>query len=152
MSHPEAKDNKGKGATLDIESEGTGKRGKMVKAKEVARKIRSFDHFVYLWGEKAKYYLPPKKYITWHYISQILAREKKLLKIEQVGNPIELPKVKGFFINDLWLKYKEINSLEVYFPDMGSGQHIPRNYFFNVGLMRFYASSIQRDSNLSSLI
>ena len=42
-------------------------------AKMVARKISSFDHFIYLWGTKANYYLPPKHCLTWRFISQVLA-------------------------------------------------------------------------------
>jgi len=53
---------------------------RLVKAKEIARKIKSFDHFIYVWGQKGQYYLPPKNVITWHYVSQILAQEKNFLK------------------------------------------------------------------------
>lgn len=35
-----------------------------VLAKDIARKIKSLDHFVYLWGHKHNYYLPPKHSLT----------------------------------------------------------------------------------------
>ena len=117
---------------MDVERAPQASQNKAIKAKEVARKIKSFDHFAYIWGEKAGFYLPPKKSITWHFISQILADEKKLVKMASVGNPIELPKVKGLFVQDLFWKYKDVKDLDKYFPDVSEGHRVPRNYFFNV--------------------
>ena len=103
-----------------------------LKTRDIARKISSFDHFIYLWGDKAKYYLPPKRCLSWHYISQILSREKRLLKLDQVGHVLEVPKVRGKVVRDMWNKCKETNGLSLYFPDVHVTQFIPRDYFFNV--------------------
>lgn len=103
----------------------------LVRAKEVARKIRSFDHFAYVWGTKGKYFLPPQSCLSWHYISQVLAQEKKFLKIDEVGHALKLPKVRGFVIGELWERYKDVNDLKDYFPDIGQSQNVPRDYFLN---------------------
>ena len=117
---------------LNIEYGGQAPQQRVIKAKDVARKIRSFDHFAYVWGEKAGYYLPPKKYITWRFVAQLLANEKQLVKMEQIGNPVELPKVIGVYVDELYYKYQQSNDLHSYFPDLGNAHRIPRNYFFNV--------------------
>jgi len=135
-----------------IDSQGTARKGankgmaldevtempkpKTMKAKDVARKIKSFDHFIHVWGDKAKYYLPPKRCLTWHYISQILCKEKRLLKLEQVGHEVEIPKVKGEVLQNMWEKTKDVNSMYLYFPDIHKSINIPRQYFFNVKLIR----------------
>ena len=119
-----------------IETSGGNRSLKLVKAKDIARKIKSFEHFTYLWGEKARYYLPPKRCMTWHYISQILCNEKKLLKLDQVGHIIELPKMQGSLIKNMWNECKNRNGLHTYFPDIHEGQQVPRQYFFNVSLIR----------------
>jgi len=110
---------------------------RLVKAKEIARKIKSFDHFIYVWGQKGQYYLPPKNVITWHYVSQILAQEKKLLKMEEVGSSLEVPKVRGTVVNEMFRKVKMENGLHLYFPDFTDTQNVPRDYFFNVGVIRY---------------
>jgi hypothetical protein len=152
MIHIEGQKNKPPANQITEERITAERKSKKVKAKEVARKIKSFDHFIYLWGEKARYYPPPKRCFTWHYISQLLAGEKKLLKIEDVGNPLELPKCKGIFVDELWIKYKENNGLSLYFPDMTENHQVPRTYFFNVKLNRFFELSSQNHSKLSLTI
>ena len=103
-----------------------------VKAGDVARKLKSFDHFIYLYGQKAGYYLPPKHVMSWTYISQILSEEKILLRSVDVGSLLVLPKCRGLAIQDVWKKYKDVNHLHKYFPDTSDAGRIPRDYFFNV--------------------
>ena len=121
-----------RGGALNTEPTEQRRPNKFMKAKEIARKIRSFDHFIYLWGEKAKYYLPPKRFITWHYISQVLSCEKRLLKLDQVGHVAEIPKLKGNLLKDMWDRCKDTNELNTFFPDIHDSQQVPRDYFFNV--------------------
>jgi len=122
---------------MSIEGISEAPRSKIMKAKEIARKIKSFDHFIHVWGDKARYYLPPKRCLTWHYISQILCKEKRLLKIDQVGHEVEIPKVKGSVLDSMWQKAKDLNGMHEYFPDIHKSSHVPRKYFFNVRLIRF---------------
>lgn len=103
-----------------------------VPTKEIARKIKSFDHFVFLWGHKANYYLPPTHSLTWHFISQVLSGEKQLLKNEVVGMSIEMPKVRGYRIKDIYNTFANECSIKNYLPDFGQTDCIPRTYFFNV--------------------
>jgi hypothetical protein len=103
-----------------------------IKAKEVARKIQSVDHFAHIWGEKGGFYLPPKKFLTWEFIAQVLSGAKKLVRVQQVGYPVELPKVKGLYVQELYWHYCDEHSLRDYFPDMGESHRVPRTYFFNV--------------------
>ena len=110
---------------------------KFIKAKDIARKLKSFDHFIYVWGEKGRYYLPPKNTLTWHYISQILAKEKRLLKLDEVGHQIEVPKVRGKVVNEMFDEVKHVNGLHFYFPDFSESHSVPRDYFFNVIITRY---------------
>ena len=103
-----------------------------ILAKEVARKIKSFDHFIYLWGHKHGYYLPPKHSLTWSFIAQILTGKKKLLKIQTVGRSIDIPKMRGLRVNELYRSLYKVNNLGDYFPDFANTDTIPRNYFFDV--------------------
>ena len=100
--------------------------------REVARKAKSVDHFLVLWGEKAGYHLPPKKSITWDFIAQVLAGKKKLFQIKEIGEVSDIPKVKGVLVKNLWEKYKNFKGLKDYFPDISSGRAISRKYFFSV--------------------
>ena len=130
------KETKQKSTPMNIEKTGNQPKQRLVRAKDIARKVKSFDHFIYIWGSKGKYYLPPKSVLTWHYISQILAKEKRLLKLEQVGYQIEIPKVKGTLVNDMFHEVKDHNGLHYYFPDLSENQNVPRDYFFNVRIIR----------------
>lgn len=106
-----------------------------ILAKDIARKIKSFDHFIYLWGHKHNYYLPPKHFLTWRFVTQVLRGEKKLLKNSDVGKSIDIPKMRGLKVNDLYHSMKMTNGLHHFFPDMGPTDTIPRTYFFDVGLL-----------------
>ena len=103
-----------------------------MQTREVARKIRSIEHFMFLWGTKGGHYLPPKKSITWVFIRQILTGKKRLLLSRDIGEVIDLPKVRGIIIRDLWNTLSERNSFSSFFPDITKGRTIPRRYFFNV--------------------
>ena len=105
---------------------------RIMKAGDVARKLKSFEHFIYLYGQKAGYYLPPKHVLSWTYIAQILAEEKILLRSVDVGSILVLPKCRGMMIDEVWSKYKDSNQLHRYFPNFSDASRIPRDYFFNV--------------------
>lgn len=77
---------------ITVEPNNVEEQTRRIRAIEVAKKIKSLDHFAYVWGTKAQYYLPPTKYLTWHFVSQILAKEKKLLKLNEIGGLIDFPK------------------------------------------------------------
>jgi len=134
---PNKPNSKGKQTYMQVESGNNENPPKSIRAKDIAKKIKSLDHFVYVWGTKAQYYLPPTKYLTWHYVSQIIAKEKKLLKLSEIGGLIELPKAKGILVNDIWEEFKDVNDLHMYFPDIHDSQFVPRTYFYNVILKRF---------------
>lgn len=106
--------------------------GRPMKAKEVARKIKSFDHFLYVWGSRGGYFLPPRSALTWAYISQVLGGEKKLLRVAEVGHVLDLPRARGMLIEDLWARSRDENNLHAYLPDVTARAHVPRTYFLNV--------------------
>ena len=117
---------------IQPESEPFAPQPQTLKARDVARKIRSFEHFIYVWGHKARYYLPPRNCFTWHFVAQVLAQEKRLLKLEDVGHQLEVPKSKGLLVSELWDRLKNVNGLHTYFPDILRSERVPRDYFFNV--------------------
>lgn len=106
-----------------------------LRAREVARRIKSVEHFIYVWGDKGKFFLPPRKLISWHFISQVLAGEKRLLKMKEVGTIISLPKSKGSRVLDMWKELSQDPDFASYFPDFSLKRTIPRSYFLNVCLV-----------------
>ena len=72
---------------------------RLLHTKDVIRKLKKFNHFLYVWGTKGGFYLPPRSALTWHYVSQVLGGEKSLLRVEDVGRLQELPKAKGLQVN-----------------------------------------------------
>ena len=105
-----------------------------VKSKLIAEKLKSIDHFVYLYSKEGKYYLPPRKLITWSYIRQVLCGEKLLLKFERIGSQYPLPKAKGFNIGEFFQQMNSDTGFMVYFPDLSIKANVPRDYFLNVRL------------------
>lgn len=118
---------------LHIEEQPARDQHSRIRASEVARKVKSFDHFLHIWGTKGGYYMPPKSALTWHYVSQILAGEKLLLRLQSVGHVQEVPKAKGLLVGAFWDECKLINDLHLYFPDITPQSHVTRTYFYNVG-------------------
>lgn len=105
-----------------------------LKAFEVARKIKSFDHFAYVWGERGRFFLPPRRCLSWGYISQVLSGQKRLLKVSDVGRPVEIPKAKGILIRKLFEECRGVENFGDYFPDGAERRSIPRSYFYTVDL------------------
>lgn len=102
------------------------------KSKEIANKIPSVEHFMYLYSTEGQYYLPPKQMLTWSYIKQILIGEKLLIKFDSIQGQMILPKARGVRVADLFEKLENDLELMKYFPDMSPDRVIPREYFFTV--------------------
>lgn len=142
--HADEKPTKRKTMVIEDANVGLPQDTKRMRAQEVARKIKSLDHFCYVWGTKAGFYLPPRKCLTWHFVSQILAKEKLLLRLSDMEGLVDLPKVKGIIVDNVFAHYRDANQLEKYFPDRHASQRVPREYFYNVQLIRFCASSSRK--------
>lgn len=121
-----------KNRNFEMDGNFENKNNRNMLAKDIARKIKSFEHFIYLWGHKNNYYLPPKHVLTWRFVSQVLTGEKKLLKNSDVGRSIDIPKMRGIRVNQLFESLKSVNEFHSFFPDMAKTDSIPRNYFFDV--------------------
>ena len=78
------------------------------------------------------YFLPPKRYITWPYIAQVLKGEKLLIKQNQVKINIIPPKIKDLTVKNIWNMLREDLDLLRYFPDSCIEDEPPRAYFFSV--------------------
>lgn len=107
----------------------------IVKTSQIAAKIRSVDHFVYLYATERKYFLPPKKFITWEYIRQILSGEKVLLKFRRIEQQFQLPRTKGFYVRSVFQQLANDSEFMLYFPDFSKDAHVPRDYFITVVLI-----------------
>lgn len=103
-----------------------------IKSRDIARKLSSFDHFIYVWGVKAGYYIPPKSSLTWQFISEVICGKKKLIKASIIGVPLNIPKFKGILVKNHYEQYANINNLYMYFPNITDGVSVPRDYFYNV--------------------
>ena len=53
-----------------------------------------------------------------------------------MGHILEVPKVRGAVVNEIYHREKANNGLSAYFPDFTEAQNVPRDYFFNVQLKR----------------
>lgn len=105
---------------------------KRVQIKNITKIVKSIDHFVYAYSEHGKYYLPPKKSITWEFVRGVLTLEKSLVKLADIESNYVLPKVKGLNIKNLFEEMKSDSEFLTYFPNLSSKTSIPRDYFFNV--------------------
>lgn len=104
----------------------------ILKTSQVVSKLRSVDHFMYLFATEGKYYLPPRKFITWEYIRKILSGEKVLLKFRRIDSQFQLPRAKGFYIKAVYEQISNDTEFVRYFPDFSKDAHIPRDYFLTV--------------------
>lgn len=107
-----------------------------MKSKEVAEQIKSIDHFIFLYENEGKYFLPPRKLITWHYVRQILSGQKHLLKFEQLKSLYTLPKFRGLSVNSLFIEMNEDTEFNKFFPDIPANTNVPREYFLQVSIIR----------------
>lgn len=113
---------------LDIEQNSLVK----VKCRDIAHQLQSIDHFIFLYENEGKYYLPPRKLITWHYVRQILSGEKLFIKVDQIRSMYTLPKSRGLCVNDLFKDAMKDIELMKFFPDIPENSSVPRNYFLTV--------------------
>lgn len=81
---------------------------------------------------KVQYFLPPKRFITWPYIIQVLKGEKILLKQADIRINVVPPKIKQLTVKELWGVLKTDYELLKYFPNLCAGMDPPRNYFFAI--------------------
>lgn len=99
---------------------------------EIAGRLLSIDHAMYFFSQKCGFYLPPRHVMSWHFISQLLAGEKMLIKATEVGSIAQIPRAKGVMIEDFWDEFKDSNKMHMFLPDFTPGMRVPREYFFNV--------------------
>ena len=107
------------------------------RTRDIVKKIKSLQHFVYLYTEKGKFYLPPINYLTWEYVGEILSGQKKLLKAYQINSNFKMPKSKGMSVNGLFDELKTDQEFMMYFPKITEKMNVPREYFFNVFVNRY---------------
>lgn len=122
--------------TIQVEEANSAPRTNLLtfKTGEIAQRLLSIDHAMFFFSQKCGFYLPPSHVISWHFVSQLLAGEKILLKASDVGAITRLPRAKGVMVEDLWDQYKGVNNLQMFLPDFTPGMRVPREYFFNVDL------------------
>ena len=61
--------------------------------------------------------MPDKKSIMWHYIQEVLAGHKKLLKACGIKVHVVSPKFNGIRIETMWEQVKANENRLTYFPD-----------------------------------
>ena len=108
--------------------------------RQVLTKIKSKEHFMYIFGEKGNFYLPPKKYITFKYIKQILSGDKSLLSESELIKCFQFPKRKGFNFTKYYRTFIKLPQISLYFPDLSKNQHPPKEFFFNVRIIQILKS------------
>jgi hypothetical protein len=81
---------------------------------------------------KVGYFLPPKRFISWPYIIDILEGRKHLVQQNAVKVSIVPPKVKDLTIKKLWTEIKGDSEITKYFPQQCVDNDPPRDYFFAI--------------------
>jgi hypothetical protein len=79
-----------------------------------------------------QYHLPPKRYITWPFIFEVLNGTKKLLKQNQVKINVIPPRIKHLRIKEIWTHLKEDEDLLRFFPNQCLKYEPPRSFFFTI--------------------
>jgi hypothetical protein len=105
-----------------------------LRTSAITNKIKSVDHFIYLFANEGKYFLPPRRIITWEYIKQVLTGQKKLLKFNQLDSQVCLPRAKGLSIKNIYDQMQNDFGFLLYFPNIPKGTPIPRDFFLMVNL------------------
>ena len=76
--------------------------------------------------------MPPKRYITWPFIKQVLEGKKKLLKQSHIRINIIPPKIRDLTVKKIWNYLKNDLDLLAYFPDQCLELEPPREFFFSI--------------------
>ena len=88
--------------------------------------------FIRYFREHLQLYVPRDTSINRDFLKQVLAGEKRLLKIADVKY-VTVPRFDELSVINLHPKFKEDPKFNVYMPDqMTKGKSIDREYFFNV--------------------
>lgn len=104
----------------------------VVRSKEIAARIRSIDHFVFLFGNEGRYYMPPTSLITWHFVRQVISGEKQLLKQDRINGNFTVPKSRGFHVGTAFQEMSDDQEFMSFFPDATPKSNVPREYFLTV--------------------
>jgi hypothetical protein len=99
---------------------------------QIAQKLQSIDHFIYLYATEGKYFLPPRCLITWEFIRKVITGDKLLFKFNKISPQNYLPRAKGLSVNNLFEEMRNDTDFLRYFPDIPKGTSVPRDYFMTV--------------------
>lgn len=97
---------------------------------ELEELISSKDHFIQLFTVQGRYLLPPKQYISWRWISEILNGTKVLLPLSRVPCLYLPPKVSELTVKNLYEQVKDDDRISRFFPTTNRPQD--KRYFFAI--------------------
>jgi hypothetical protein len=92
--------------------------------------IHSKEHFVQLFTVQGRFLLPPKPFITWRFIREVLNGTKELLPLSKVPSLYMPPKVSELTVKTLYDQVKEDIRITRFFPETNRPQD--KLYFFAV--------------------
>ena len=99
---------------------------------ELKNHIRGPDHFIWLFGVEMRYHLPPRNYVTWPYIIQVLQKNKELLKTDSIKLSSPIPKIKELNMKNIWPIFCEDQMILRHMPILNDNKLPPRTYFFEI--------------------
>ena len=108
--------------------------------RSILRKVKSKEHFMFIFGEKGDFYLPPISYITFKFIKKVLSGEKSLLPNDELKKSFNFPKRKGFNFVKYYRSFMKMPTISMYFPDLTRNQHPPKEFFFDVSINKIMKS------------
>lgn len=92
--------------------------------------ISSKDHFITLFQVQGGYFLPPKSFITWEFIRDVLNGTKSLLPLSQVQSLYVPPKVSELTVAKIYAQIEHDKRITCYLPDCNRPQD--KKYLFGV--------------------
>ena len=92
--------------------------------------IKLKNNIIALLSVQGQYFLPPRQFINWKRIRQILNGEKKLLRVSKIPSLNVPPKVNELTVTNLMSQVRNDPRIMQYLPDTNRAQD--RTYFFAV--------------------
>lgn len=99
---------------------------------ELKSQVRSPDHFIWLFGVEMRYHLPPRSFVTWPFIIQVLAKNKMLVKTDDVALSSPIPKIKELNMKKIWPFFCKDELILRYMPVLSDDRLPPRTFFFEI--------------------